>query len=92
MGFKIEKGNKYTDWTPAPEDIDSDIQDVNEIASNAQSTANNALNRANGAYTEIDSINSTISNIVKDDNGIVFCSSRIKWTTNRYVTSNKKTK
>lgn len=69
--FKLEKGNKATDWTPAPEDIDSDIQDVNEIASNAQSTANNALNRANGAYTEIDSINSTISNIVKDDNGMV---------------------
>ena len=69
--FKFEKGNKPTDWSPAPEDIDSDIQDVNEIASNAQSTANNALNRANGAYTEIDSINSTISNIVKDDNGMV---------------------
>ena len=69
--FKLEKGNKATDWSPAPEDIDSDIQDVNEIASNAQSTANNALNRANGAYTEIDSINSTISNIVKDDNGMV---------------------
>ena len=69
--FKLEKGNKATDWSPAPEDIDSDIQDVNEIASNAQSTANNALNRANGAYSEIDSINSTISNIVKDDNGMV---------------------
>ena len=70
-GPKFEIGNKATDWTPAPEDIDSDIQDVNEIASNAQSTANNALNRANGAYSEIDSINSTISNIVKDDNGMV---------------------
>ena len=69
--FKLEKGNKATDWTPAPEDIDSDIQDVNEIASNAQSTANNALNRANGAYTEIDTIKSTITNIVKDDNGMV---------------------
>ena len=70
-GPKFEIGNKATDWSPAPEDIDSDIQDVNEIASNAQSTANNALNRANGAYSEIDSINSTISNIVKDDNGMV---------------------
>ena len=69
--FKLEKGNKATDWSPAPEDIDSDIQDVNEIASDAQNTANNALSRANGAYTEIDSINSTISNIVKDDNGMV---------------------
>lgn len=47
------------------------IQDVNEIASDAQSTANNALNRANGAYTEIDTLKSTISNIVKDDNGMV---------------------
>ena len=69
--LKFEISNKATDWSPAPEDIDSDIQDVNEIASNAQSTANNALNRANGAYSEIDSINSTISNIVKDDNGMV---------------------
>ena len=68
---KCEPGNKCTDWTPAPEDIDNNIDAVNEIASDAQSTANNALNRANGAYSEIDSINSTISNIVKDDNGMV---------------------
>ena len=61
---KIELGNKVTDWTPAPEDLEDMISD-------AQSTANNALNRANGAYSEIDSINSTISNIVKDDNGMV---------------------
>ena len=61
---KIEYGNKATDWTPAPEDINESISDV-------ENTANNALNRANGAYSEIDSINSTISNIVKDDNGMV---------------------
>ena len=69
--FKLEKGNKATDWSPAPEDIDSDIQDVNEIASDAQNSANDALSRANGAYTEIDTLKSTISNIVKDDNGMV---------------------
>lgn len=61
---KIEYGNKDTDWTPAPEDVE-------QIASDAQNTANNALSRANGAYTEIDTIKSTISNIVKDDNGMV---------------------
>lgn len=61
---KIELGNKVTDWTPAPEDLEDMISD-------AQSTANNALSRANGAYTEIDTIKSTISNIVKDDNGMV---------------------
>lgn len=61
---KIELGNKVTDWTPAPEDLEDMISD-------AQSTANNALSRANGAYTEIDTLKSTISNIVKDDNGMV---------------------
>ena len=63
-GPKFEIGNKATDWTPAPEDVD-------QIASDAQNTANNALSRANGAYTEIDTLKSTISNIVKDDNGMV---------------------
>ena len=61
---KIEYGNKDTDWSPAPEDLE-------EKASDAQNTANNALSRANGAYTEIDTLKSTISNIVKDDNGMV---------------------
>lgn len=28
-GLKLEKGNKATDWTPAPEDTDSSISEVN---------------------------------------------------------------
>lgn len=41
--LKLEKGNKATDWTPAPEDVDADI-------SNAAKTATNHLNftSANG--------------------------------------------
>jgi len=27
-GLKLEKGNKATDWTPAPEDVDDDISDA----------------------------------------------------------------
>ena len=27
---KLEKGNKVTDWTPAPEDVDSKVEEVNE--------------------------------------------------------------
>ena len=61
---KIEAGNKSSDWTPAPEDIDSNIQDAADIA-------NDALTKANGAYTEIDTLKATITNIVKDDNGMV---------------------
>ena len=33
--FKLEKGNKATDWTPAPEDVDSAISDVNTRANSA---------------------------------------------------------
>ena len=61
---KLEKGNKPTDWTPAPEDIDADIEDAADIA-------NDALSKANGAYTEIDTLKATITNIVKDDNGMI---------------------
>ena len=62
--FKLEKGNKATDWSPAPEDIDNSIEQV-------ANSANDALTRANGAYTEIDTLKATISNIVKDDNNMV---------------------
>lgn len=37
---KIEKGNKPTDWTPAPEDLEAKI-------TNAQNTANTALGKFN---------------------------------------------
>ncbi|MDM1551562.1 phage tail protein [Empedobacter falsenii] len=33
--FKLEKGNKSTDWTPAPEDVEAAISDVKVKAENA---------------------------------------------------------
>lgn len=36
--YKLEKGNKATDWTPAPEDTESEIQSVKTIADNANNT------------------------------------------------------
>lgn len=30
---KLEKGNKVTDWTPAPEDVDADIDSTQDLAS-----------------------------------------------------------
>lgn len=32
--FKIEKGNKATDWTPAPEDVDAGIANAAKVATN----------------------------------------------------------
>ena len=34
--FQLEKGNKVTDWTPAPEDVDSSIGDVDDKATDAK--------------------------------------------------------
>jgi phage minor structural protein len=36
---KLEKGNKATDWTPAPEDVQAEIDEAKQDAQNAQQTA-----------------------------------------------------
>lgn len=40
--FKVEKGNKSTDWTPAPEDVAQDAQDKANAALNAAKTYTNS--------------------------------------------------
>lgn len=40
--FKLERGSKYTDWTPAPEDLQTGIASATNIANNANATANSA--------------------------------------------------
>lgn len=66
---KLEIGNIATDWTPAPEDVDSDISNAQttansaktnastaqQSANDAQSTANDALNKANSAQASANS-------------------------------------
>ena len=52
--IKIEEGNVATDWTPAPEDVDESISDVNNKANNAQSTADDASLAAKSAKTVSD--------------------------------------
>ena len=41
--FKVEKGTRATDWTPAPEDIDNQIADAETILNG------NIDNAVNGA-------------------------------------------
>lgn len=47
--FKIEKGNQATDWTPAPEDVQSNID-------TAQSTADNVQTTVTQTRTEVESL------------------------------------
>lgn len=39
--FKLEKGNKATDWTPAPEDVDSSLNDLNNDLLNTNNSIAN---------------------------------------------------
>ena len=51
---KVEKGNKATDWTAAPEDTDGKIDNAQSTADNAQTAADNAQTAADGAQTAAD--------------------------------------
>lgn len=46
---KLEKGNKSTDWTPAPEDVDTAIDDANDRIS----SANDALDAINESFDNL---------------------------------------
>lgn len=94
--IKLEKGNKATDWTPAPEDVDSSISDVGKKADNAQTkansannianaannTANAAKNAANSASTKADSAMSTANNANSTANSAASSASNALTTAN----------
>ena len=52
--LKLEKGNKATDWTPAPEDVDTDI-------ASAQTTADEANSKADTNASNIASVTTTVT-------------------------------
>lgn len=63
-GLKLEKGNRSTDWTPAPEDMATA-----EDAERAQETANSAQETAVEAESLIKQLADNISMLVTDGNG-----------------------
>ncbi|HPP40822.1 MAG TPA: hypothetical protein PK498_11090, partial [Candidatus Kapabacteria bacterium] len=56
---KIEKGNKATDWTPAPEDVQAEIDAADAAAQAAQETANSA-------NTAVGNLNDYVDGAFKD--------------------------
>lgn len=68
-GIKLEYGNKATDWTPAPDDIDSDIEDASNVANSAQETANNNSDQLKQAESIIQQLSDSISTLVVDESG-----------------------
>lgn len=59
---KLEKGNKATDWTPAPEDVSGDID-------SAQVAADDALASVAAAQSIIQQLADNIKMLVTDENG-----------------------
>lgn len=68
-GFKLEKGNKATDWTPAPEDVDSGIQNAQNTADEANNTATSTDERVTVTESEIQQLADSISMLVTDGEG-----------------------
>lgn len=62
--LKLERGNRKTDWTPAPEDMATA-----EEAEKAQTTANTAQEAASEATSLIKQLADSISMLVTDGNG-----------------------
>ena len=67
--IKLEKGNKVTSWSPAPEDIDKSINNAQTSANNAQTAANNAQTAADNAQADIDGLVVSGRNLVLNTSG-----------------------
>lgn len=65
-GVKLEKGNKATDWTPAPEDVDGSIDNVQNMTDVAIEATNE---RVSTVETTIQQLADCISMLVTDENG-----------------------
>lgn len=69
--LKLEKGNKATDWTPAPEDMATQdaVENAQNSADQANGTANNNANRLDTAESSLEILTNSIKSLVVDKNG-----------------------
>lgn len=67
--IKIEHGNKPSDWTPAPEDIFSDIKNAQDAADTADMKVDNAVSQIEIARSDFEILKNSISSLVTDQNG-----------------------
>ena len=85
--MKLEYGNKATDWTPAPEDVDANL---NDAIDNVNEDINAVDDRVAVAESLIQALNDTISMLVTDEDGTsLMTQTSTGWTYNMStVTSN----
>lgn len=82
---KIEYGNKPTDWSPAPEDMatTSELDSVNQTATNANSNATAAQIAADAANDKIDNLQVGGRNLLLNS-GFLFSFDPITLSKNKY--------
>lgn len=61
--IKLEKGNKATDWTPAPEDIDTEITNIDSRISSAESSITQISNKITANVTETTNLGTRMTTI-----------------------------
>lgn len=70
---KIEKGNKATDWTPAPEDVDESISETAATlrleADGISSDVTEVVDRVTVAESSIQQLADSLSTLITDENG-----------------------
>ena len=67
--IKLEKGNKATDWTPAPEDVQQDIDDAQNSANDANNKVDNITETVTKTSAELKVLSDSISSLVTDAKG-----------------------
>ncbi|MEB5458104.1 phage tail spike protein [Virgibacillus pantothenticus] len=63
--LKVEKGNKATDWTPAPEDTQAKIQSVEHYASEIEQTAKGVEQNFSAIKTDYETFKNTANSTFK---------------------------
>lgn len=66
---KLEKGDRATDWEPAPEDVNESIANAGDIAMGAQNEAAANATLITNALMAVDSINAMIQMLITGENG-----------------------
>ena len=62
---KLEKGTKATDWTPAPEDIEAEIETTKESVAEHTTALNNITSRVSTTESNITKINGNITSVTE---------------------------
>lgn len=68
-GLKLERGNKATDWTPAPEDVQSGIDDAFNSANDANNKIDLITPDIEFSKAQIEVLNKSISSLVVGQDG-----------------------